>query len=84
MRDGEWEEPIVNWTESPEINLGDAPNQLRVSVYGDQINLYINGVLVETLTSPNLGPGGVGLIGAAYEEPDVEVWFDNFQVWQLE
>lgn len=84
MRNGEWEEPIVNWTESPEINLGDTPNQLRVSVYGDEIYLYINGILIETLTGPNLGPGRVGLIGAAYEEPDVEVWFDNFQVWRLE
>ena len=84
MRDGEWEEPIVNWTESPEISLGDAPNQLRVGVYGDAILLYINGVLVETLTTPNLGPGQVGVIAAAYEQPDVQVWFDNFQVWQLE
>jgi len=84
MSDGEWDEPVIDWTESPEINLSDIPNQLRVSAFGDEISLTINGIRIDAVTATSFGPGGIGLIAGAYENPDVEVWFDNFQVWQLE
>ena len=75
-------EAIVDWTFIPnEVQWLPSSNQVRVYVGEDVVRLFVNGIVVEELSLPSLGPGRVGLYGESLEVGGVEVWFDHFQVW---
>ena len=83
MLDGEWQPFLLDWTECPEALYGYSANQLRVVVEGDEVTLIVNEGIVATVIAPNLGPCRIGVIAETYELPDIEVYFDNFQVWEM-
>jgi hypothetical protein len=77
--DGTWT-TLIGWTRSTMINPGQARNHLRVDRIGTAIHIYVNGVLVGTLTDSSLtGPGrDAGVVAYSYDTAPVDIRFDNF------
>ncbi|WP_370650032.1 family 16 glycoside hydrolase [Oscillochloris sp. ZM17-4] len=59
-------------------------NSLRVIKQGDQIRIFLNGTLLDTLSDSTYQTGKIGVSTNSYSESGgVEVWFDNFVIWEL-
>jgi hypothetical protein len=72
---------LLGWEPSEAINQGvGATNHLRVVCRGSQFSFYVNGVHLGDVTDATYASGGLGLGAGTFEEPDVVVHFDNFQV----
>jgi hypothetical protein len=65
---------------SEAINPGLNTNRLTATCLGDQLSLAVNGNQLITVTDSSYQVGDVGLIAGAFEQTDVNVYFDNFQV----
>lgn len=64
----------------PAIRSGFASNHLRLDCVGDTLAAYVNGRPVALARDSELTTGRVGLLAGAFEEADVDVVFDNFQI----
>jgi hypothetical protein len=62
------------------INSGNASNHIRAECVGSSLVLSVNGTEIFSETDTSLTSGDVGLIATTYEEPLVDVNFDNFVV----
>ncbi|MEN8241203.1 MAG: hypothetical protein ABFS17_04740 [Chloroflexota bacterium] len=71
---------LLDSTESNQINLGNATNDLRAECVGNRIALYINGTLELEAIDSDLSHGDVGLIAETYTSTSTEILFDNFIV----
>jgi len=59
-------------------------NRLRVIRHGATISSYVNEQLLATVQDATLGGGKVGLATDSYAaEGGVELWLDNFVIWEL-
>jgi hypothetical protein len=65
---------------SEAINTGLNTNHLEVGCVGDQLSLAVNGVLLAATRDSSYQLGDLGLIVGTFEQPDVNVFFDNFIV----
>ena len=83
MMDGSWT-VLVDWTYSSAINQGGGSNHIAVERIGSKIKLYINGLQVANITDSSfLGPErDAGVIVHTYDDPPVDVRFDNFSASQ--
>jgi hypothetical protein len=79
--DGQWQD-LVPWTTTPTIQQGGT-NALALIVDGTQVYACINDTLVGSVNDPALGPGRVGMVAGAYDEP-THIHFDDFGVWNIE
>lgn len=62
----------------------DAPNRLRVLRDGAAIRLYLNDQLLAVSADAALPAGRIGVQTGCYaDQGGVEVWFDNFTIWEL-
>lgn len=73
--------PVIDWTESPYINRGQASNHLKVTCAGSQITLHVNDQNLATVTDDSYDHGDIGLFAASFAEPNVHIAFDNLKVW---
>jgi hypothetical protein len=64
----------------PAIRPGLATNRIEAHCIGDQLSLYVNDVLLTTVQDFSYQLGDVGVIVGAFDQPDVNVFFDNFIV----
>jgi hypothetical protein len=77
-------EALIPATRSSAVRSGTQPNHLQVERQGDQIRVTINGQYLAAVTDSSYqGALGVGLLAAAYDDPNVDVRFDNFRVSSL-
>ena len=67
---------------SPKINRGTAVNHLRADCVGSTLTFYVNGMQIAQVQDTRLTRGDVGLLGGSFDEPGVDVIFDNFVVMQ--
>lgn len=65
---------------SPVINTGGQVNNVQAVCRGDELSLYVNGELLETVADDAHAQGDVGLGAGSGPEGDVRVRFDNFLV----
>jgi|GEM_PF-1935626 len=76
--------PLVGWTVSAAINAGAAANHLRVERDGEQIRLYANGVLLNSLAdSSYLGNQEMSLYAGSWTEAPVAMRYDNVTFSEL-
>jgi hypothetical protein len=69
---------------SPYINQGTAANKIEVERNGSQIKAYANGKLLSSLTDNYFGGNRyVGLVSFSYDQPNLDVRYDNFVIDQL-
>ncbi len=67
---------------NPNIITGTAINHLRADCNGEDLAFYVNGYLVEDVHDPTLKHGDVGVLAGTFDQPGVDVVFDNFLVLQ--
>jgi pSer/pThr/pTyr-binding forkhead associated (FHA) protein len=72
---------VIDWTESPYINRGQASNRLKVTCAGSQITLHVNDQHLATATDDSYDHGDIGLFAVSFAEPNVHITFDNLKVW---
>lgn len=63
---------------SGKINQGTAINHLRADCRGDALSLYVNNAPIAEIHDSTLTHGDVGLLAGAFNQPGVDVVFDNF------
>jgi hypothetical protein len=63
------------------IKTGRATNHIRADCIGPELSLYVNGVLLTTVTDSDFYNGDVGLMAGAYDTPGTDIHFDNFVVY---
>nr|HMN31396.1 hypothetical protein [Caldilineaceae bacterium] len=81
--DGEWLS-LIDWTETDALNPDEAAtNHLALLVQAAQITLLINDTVIAQATDEASFSGTVGLVAGAFDKPEVEVAFDNFDLWAL-
>jgi hypothetical protein len=67
---------------SPSIKTDEQTNQILAVCQGDELSLYVNGELLETVTDDTHEQGDVGLGAGDGAESDVRIQFDDFVVTQ--
>ena len=67
LENGEWQEKLVEWTVSRDINP-DTANFLSLERVQGVVSLFVNGVLVGRADSDRFPTGRVGIGGSTYEE----------------
>lgn len=68
--------------QSSAIKTGLNINHLRADCTGSMLSFYVNGFLVAQVTDTTLTTGEVGVIAGTFEEPNVDMIFDEFIVLQ--
>jgi hypothetical protein len=76
---GQWTE-LRSWTSSEFVGEGYSKNHLKVICKGSQIQAYVNGHYLTTVTDEAFVTGRVGVIVDTIE-PNAHVAFDNLKVY---
>jgi hypothetical protein len=67
------------WQEAPTVNQGDVTNHIDAICNGNQLTFIVNGTTVYTGTDDHFSSGGVGVLGAVYEDnATAEFHFTSF------
>lgn len=79
-------EPLTLAEGSPgELFALDEPNRLRVVREGERLRIFLNGVLLAEASDATYPSGKVGVTTSSYsDEGGVELWFDDFVIWELD
>jgi hypothetical protein len=83
LENGAWQDSLVEWTVSRNINPGET-NYLSLERVKGVVSLYINGVLVSQVDSDHFPTGRIGLGGSTYDQGHATVCLDDLRVWRLE
>jgi len=67
---------------SSAIKTGLNTNQIEVICRGENLSLFVNSEHLITVQDSNYQVGDVGVLAGAFDEPGVNVYFDNFRVTQ--
>jgi len=67
---------------APMVNKGKAINILVITCKGNNLVLDINGENEFSIKDEEFKEGDIGLIAGSFEEPGVDIFFDNFTVIQ--
>jgi len=67
---------------SERIKTGLAVNHLRADCAGTTLAFYVNGFQVASVQDAALQAGDVGLLAGTFDQPGVDVIFDNFVVFK--
>jgi len=65
---------------APAVEPGASINHLRGECVGDTLIFYVNQKPLAIVSDKDFTHGDVGLLVGAFDEPGVEVYFDNFTV----
>jgi hypothetical protein len=83
LEDGAWQDKLVDWTVSRNIDP-DGTNYLSMERVGGIVSLYVNGVMVGQADSDRFPTGRIGIGGSTYEEDHATICLDDLRVWRLE
>ncbi|GAB4447343.1 MAG: hypothetical protein OHK0041_06900 [Anaerolineales bacterium] len=61
---------------------GKGVNHLRAECAGETLTFYVNKTQVASTQDPDFSTGGVGVLAGTFDEPGVDVLFQNFVVLQ--
>ena len=78
--EGNWMVMGPDWFPHDAIHQGTQTNILEVEARGAQLSFRVNGEEVTTVEDTTLAKGDVGLYAGAFENPDVQIAFDNLRV----
>lgn len=66
---------------SDDIYPGRKTNHIRADCIGSKLSLYVNGILLTTVTDSDFVNGDVGLLAGTYDTTGTDIHFDNFVVY---
>ena len=64
------------------ILTGTQINRVRADCIGNLLILYVNDTLVGSATDSDFTNGDVGILAGTFDQPGVDVYFDNFVVYK--
>lgn len=64
------------------IRTGLSTNHIQAECRGENLSLIVNNEHLITVQDSSYQVGDVGVLSGAYDEPGVNVYFDNFRVFQ--
>jgi hypothetical protein len=64
------------------ILTGTQINRVRADCIGNLLILYVNGILVGSAVDADFTSGDVGILAGTFDQPGVDVYFDNFVVYK--
>jgi hypothetical protein len=64
------------------IRTGLSTNHIEAECRGENLSLVVNNEHLITVQDSSYQVGDVGILAGAYDEPGVNVYFDNFRVFQ--
>lgn len=64
------------------INQGRGTNRIRADCISDELSLFVNNTLLETVIDKDISEGRIGLVAGTKEEPGAIILFDNFILYQ--
>jgi hypothetical protein len=74
---------LADWRESAHVKpLGEA-NRIQVACQGDEMVFYVNDQFLVSVQDDSFERGDVGLFASTFAEPNVEVEFDDLEVWDI-
>lgn len=62
------------------VKTGAAVNHLRADCNGDKLTFYVNGFQLAEVRDSSLTHGDVGLLTGTFDQPGVDIIYDNFVV----
>jgi hypothetical protein len=62
------------------VRQGGVTNHIQAECFGSLLTLYVNGVVLTSVSDSSLTNGDVGLLASSYDEGGVDIRFDNFLV----
>ena len=65
---------------SDQIKTGADVNNLRADCNGDTLAFYVNGFKLAEVQDSTLTHGDLGLLAGTFDQPGVDIVFDNFVV----
>lgn len=78
------EKPLVEWTRSEAINLGQERNTLTAVCVGDYLAFYANGTLLTELRDATYSQGVTGMAAITFVDQQVaQIAFDNLRIWSV-
>jgi len=72
--------PLVDWTSTPYVNLGNATNHLTVICDGSYLAFYVNDNLLAEVTDTTNTTGELSLAAVSFESTATLINFDNLVV----
>ena len=72
---------LVDWAYSDEV-ANSSTYTIAAYCGPDRLALGVNDVLLTETVDPNYQPGAVGLIAGTYDNPDFQIGFDNFFIFE--
>ncbi|MFW5713543.1 MAG: hypothetical protein ACOCYU_02610, partial [Brevefilum sp.] len=72
---------LVEWTYADEIVAG-GPFTLAAYCGPDRLALALNETLLAETVDPNYQPGRVGLVAGCWDNPDLRLGFENFNIFE--
>ncbi len=63
---------------STAVKTGASVNHLRFDCVGSNMSAYVNDVKLSQVQDPTLQHGDVGLLAGTFDQPGVDIIFDNF------
>ncbi len=83
LRDDEWE-TVLDWTSSKLIETGaGSVNTLGILAEDATVTLIVNDYILDQATMPTTDGMGIGLAAGAFDEPPIDVGYDELRLWQL-
>ncbi len=81
--DNKWEE-IIGWTKADALRTGPgAMNHLGLLAQGSRFGLLANDVMLVEVEDDAFAAGTIALAAGTFDEGEVEVAFDNLDLWDL-
>ncbi len=77
---GQWVWLIEDWMQSPAIHQGASTNRIKLVAQGSTLTFYVNDQQVNQVEDGTYRSGLIGLDAGSFEEPGVQIAFDNLVI----
>ena len=83
LEQGEWQ-TLVDWQGSAHVRPLGEVNRIQAVCQGTRMTFYVNDQMLDSVEDITFERGDVGLFVSTFAEPDVEVEFDDLEIWTTE
>lgn len=75
---------LADWQASAHVKPQGEVNLIKIVCRGPKMTFYVNGQELIGVEDDSFERGDVGLFASTFTDPNIEVEFDNLEIWELE